>query len=238
MSLQHLLSTLVFSIFALTTLGQDHQTNKKTLSRHLREFYDVKKTDWKVKDGSYTVLNDAGATIAKGAYDNGKKSGVWNFYDNDGRLVQQYDFDHDSLLLLVKDSLSVVHEDYQIPQGVEDSSKLRAPYKIGGAEYGFYLLYDERDIPQAIKSNTGTAEMTYVLTIDEHGMLESYMVLFAGASIDEKMIRHSVKGLPQEALEYACAMVDGKAVRSKISYTIPLAINHTNVPGENYHPNH
>jgi hypothetical protein len=238
MSRQPLFCLLAFSILALTATGQDHQTNKKTLSRHLREVFDVKKSDWKVKDGAYSVLNDAGSAVVKGFYTNGKKSGVWNFYDNNGKMVQQFDFDRDSLLLQVKDSMSIVHEDYQIPQGVDDSNKLRPPYKIGGAEYGFYLLYDDRDIPQAIKNNTGNAEMTYVLTIDEHGRLESYMVLFAGGSVEDMVVRHSVKGLPPEALEYSSAMVDGIAVRSKISYTIPLTINHTDVPGENYHPNH
>jgi hypothetical protein len=214
--------------------AQDHQTNKKTLSRHLREVFDVKKSDWKIKDGTYAVINDANFPIVKGSYADGKKSGVWSYYDNDGKLVQQYDFDHDSLLIQTGDSASIVHADFQIPQGFEDSTKVRPPYKIGGAEYGFYLLFDDRDIPQAVKGSSGKAEMTYVLTIDERGKLESYMIVFAAESINDIVVRRSIKGLPQEALDYGCAMIDGKPVRSKISYTIPLDVNHTVVPGNNY----
>jgi hypothetical protein len=231
---QPFIYALFFFFSALAAHGQDHQTNKKTLSRHLREVYDVVKTDWKIKDGAYTVINDAGFPVVRGLYTNGKKSGIWSYYDNDGKLVQQYDFNHDSLLIQAVDSASVVHDDFQIPQGVEDGSKLRAPYKIGGPEYGFYLLFDDRDIPQVVKSNSTKAEMTYVLTIDEHGKLESYMVLFAGESIDDVVVRRSVKGLPEEALEYVCATIDGHPVRSKISYTIPLDVNHTSTPGNNY----
>jgi len=233
---QSLFITLFCSALALTASAQDHQTNKKTLSRHLREVFDVKKSDWKVKDGAYAVINDANFPVVKGAYVSGKKSGVWSYYDNDGKLVQQYDFDHDSLLMQTTDPSSVVHSDFQIPQGFEDSTRVRQPYKIGGAEYGFYLLFDERDIPQTMKNNSGNAEMTYVLTIDEKGKLESYMILFAAQSVDDVVVRRTIKGLSPEALEYACATVDGKPVRSKISYTIPLDVSHTAVPGNNYHP--
>src|ERR1700761_2893849 len=228
-----LLLSLLLPAATIAAVAQDHQTNKKTLSRHLREVYNVRKTDWKIKDGPYSVINDAGFPVVKGAYANGKKTGTWSYYDNNGTLVQQYDFDHNSLVSNDTDSISVVHSDYQIPQGVEDSTKLRPPYKIGGAEYGFYLLYDERDIPPTVKSASGRAEMTYVLTIDEKGQLESYTLLFGGENFNDITERRSVKGLPAEALEYSAATIAGQPVRSKISYTIPLDINHVSVPGTN-----
>jgi hypothetical protein len=215
---------------------QDHQTNKKTLSRHLRAVYDVLKSDRKIKDGKYAVLNDAGQHVVDGYYVNGRKTGIWTFYDNQGKLVQQYDFSHDSLLLTNRDPLSIVQFDYQIPQGVDDSSKLQPPYKIGGPEYGFFLLYDERDIPPTVKATSGKAEMTYVLTINEKGNLESYSLIFGGENFNDIVQRHSVKELPTEALDFSPARIDGLPVRSKISYRIPLDINHTSVPGNNYMP--
>jgi hypothetical protein len=228
-----LLLNLLLLPVTFSALSQDHQTNKKTLSRHLREVYTVVKTSWKVKDGPYAVINDARLTVVKGAYTNGKKSGIWSYYDNNGKLVQEYDFDHDSLLSQVRDPSSVVHDDFQIPQGVQDSSKLQPPYKIGGSEYGFYLLYDERDIPETVKSASGRANMTYVLTIDEKGRLESYALIFGGEHFSDIVERRSIKGLSAEALEFSAATVDGKPVRSKISYTIPLDIDHVSVPGTN-----
>jgi len=236
--MRQLLLTAALSIAFCNAFSQDHQTNKKTLSRHLREVYDVLKSDWKIKDGKYTVVNDQDLPVVKGWYAKGRKTGIWTYYDNDGKLVQQYDFSNDSLLLEDKDSLSAVHADFQIPAGVDDNSKLQPPYKIGGAEYGFYLLYDERDIPPTVKSSSGKAEMTYVLTIDEKGKLESYMEIYGGENFNDVVIRRSVKGLPAEALEYSAAKVNGQAVRSKISYRIPLDINHVSVPGNNYMPNH
>src|SRR5215475_10788556 len=163
MSRQTILTTLLCSLVTITALGQDHQTNKKSLSRHLREIYDVRKADWKIKDGNYSVVNDQGLPIVKGHYADGKKIGIWTYYDNNGKLVQQYDYSHDSLLIDASDPASVVHADFQIPQVTDDNSKIQKPYKIGGSEYGFYLLYDERDIPQTIKTSGAKAEMTYVL---------------------------------------------------------------------------
>lgn len=226
--------TLTLSLALLHAFSQDHQTNKKTLSRHLREVYNVPKSNWKIKDGAYAVINDDNNVIVKGTYSSGHKTGIWSYFDNNGMLVQQYDYTRDSLLFQKKDSLSVVHDDFQIPQGVQDSAQLRPPYKIGGPEYGFYLLYDDRDIPQQVKGISGKAEMTYVLTIDEKGSLESYIVVFGGESFNDIVIRRSVKGLPAEALQYTAATIGGLPVRSKISYTIPLDINHVSVPGSNY----
>ena len=225
---------MTLALILCSAFSQDHQTNKKTLSRHLREVYDVLKADWKIKDGSYTVINDDNKAIVKGSYTNNRKTGVWKYYDNNGKLVQEYDYSRDSLLFQDSDPLSVVHDDFQIPQGVEDSAKLRRPYKIGGPEYGFYLLFDERDIPPTVKSASGKAEMNYVLTIDEKGSLESYTLIFGGENFNDIVIRRSVRGLSAEALEYAAATIDGKPVRSKISYTIPLDVNHVSVPGNNY----
>jgi len=217
-------------------LAQDHQTNRKTLSRHLREVYSVLKSDWKMKDGSYTVINDDGEVIVKGAYTKGRKTGVWSYYDNNGRMVQQFDFSDDSLLFRDKDPLSVVHNDFRIPGMVDDSGNIRPPYKIGGSEYGFYLLYDERDIPTEVRSSTSMAQMTYVLTISEMGTLEGYRILFSGEGFTDISIPKSVKGLPHEACEFAAAILNGHPVRSQISWTIPIDIRHFDHPGTNYFP--
>jgi hypothetical protein len=226
-----LLAMVPFCLFA-----QDHQTNKKTLSRHLREVYDVLKTDWKTKDGSYAVINDDGQTIVRGAYTKGRKSGVWSYFDYNGRLVQRFDFSDDSLVYQDRDSLSVVHNDFQIPGIVDDSAKVGAPYKIGGPEYGFYLLYDERDIPAEVRSATSTAQMTFILTISEKGALEAYRIVFSGGGFNDITIPRSVKGLPREACEFAAATLDGHPVRSQISWMIPLNISHFDHPGTNYFP--
>ena len=216
--------------------AQDHQTNRKNLSRHLREVYDVLKKDWKVRDGRYSVVNDEGQTIVKGAYANGRKTGIWTYYDDNGRQVQEYDFSNDSLIFQDRDSLSVVHDDFQIPGVVDDSARVRPAFKIGGPEYGFYLLYDERDIPVEVKGATAVAQMTYVLTISDKGTLENYRILFHGDGFTDISIPRPVKGLPDEAREFAAARLNGHPVRSQISWTIPLDIRHFDHPGTNYFP--
>jgi hypothetical protein len=219
--------------------SQDHQTQKKTLSRHLREVYDVPKKDWKTKDGPYFVINDDGVKLVKGAYDNGKKSGVWSFLNAAGDVLQKYDFSHDSLLYSAVDSGSIVHTDFQILEfPANDNDKIQAPYKIGGSEYGFYLIFDDRDIPADVKSATSTASMTYVLTISAKGELEGYTLLFSGSVINDKVIHRSTRGLPADALEFSPAKINGVGVRSKLTYMIPLNVMHVDVPGENYHADH
>jgi hypothetical protein len=234
-----ILLSLCLSLPFQHSFSQDHQTVKKTLSRHLREVYDVPKKDWKNKDGRYIVLNDDGAQVVKGTYTEGKKSGIWSFYNGTGALLQEYDFTHDSLLFNAMDSGSIVQTDYQLLEiPANDSDKIQAPYKIGGPEYGFYLIFDDRDIPADVKNATSTASMTYVLTISAKGTLESYTLLFAGSVINDKVANRTIRGLPADALEFSPAKINGVGVRSKIVYMIPLNILHMDVPGENYHQNH
>jgi hypothetical protein len=231
--------TSALFLAALHCFSQDHQTMKKTLSRHLREVYDVPKKDWKIKDGPYFVINDDGAKVVKGAYDNGKKSGIWSYMNAGGDVLQKYDFSHDSLLYSAVDSSSIVHTDFQLLElPANDSDKIQAPYKIGGSEYGFYLIFDDRDIPADVKSATSTASMTYVLTISAKGELESYTLLFSGSVILDKTVHRSTRGLPAEAMEFSPARINGVGVRSKLSYMIPLNVMHVDVPGENYHADH
>jgi hypothetical protein len=230
---------LIYLFLVYYSPAQDHQTQKKTLSRHLREVYDVPKKDWKIKDGPYFVINDEGAKVVKGAYSNGRKSGVWSYLNAAGDVLQKYDFDHDSLLYSAVDSGSIVHTDYQLLElPANDNDKIQAPYKIGGAEYGFYLIFDERDIPADVKSATSTASMTYVLTISAKGDLESYTLLFSGSVINDKIIHRTIRGLPTDALAFSPAKINGVGVRSKVTYLIPLNVMHVDVPGENYHQNH
>jgi hypothetical protein len=234
-----ILLPLILLLACLRSFSQDHQTQKRTLARHLREVYDVPKKDWKVKDGRYVVINDDGAQVVKGNYTDGKKSGVWSYYNSAGMLLQQYDYSHDSLVFSTADSGSIVHTDYQLLETpANDSDKIQAPYKIGGAEYGFYLLFDDRDIPADVKSATSTASMTYVVTISAKGEMESYTLMFAGSVINDKTMHRSTRGLPADALEFSPGKINGVAVRSKISYNIPLNIMHVDVPGENYHAGH
>jgi hypothetical protein len=237
--MKFILLPLTLLLAAVHCFSQDHQTQKKTLSRHLREVYDVPKKDWKIKDGPYFVINDDGAKVVKGAYDNGKKSGIWSFLNAGGDVLQQYDFSHDSLLYSAVDSGSIVHTDFQLLEfPANDNDKIQAPYKIGGSEYGFYLLFDDRDIPADVKSATSTASMTYVLTISAKGELESYTLLFSGSVILDKIIHRSIRGLPADALEFSPAKINGVGVRSKLTYMIPLNVMHVDAPGENYHADH
>ncbi|HXB96339.1 MAG TPA: hypothetical protein VNU70_14305 [Puia sp.] len=231
-----LLLTLPLALVASCVFAQDHQTMKKTLSRHLEEVYDVPKANWKLKDGQYQVIDDDGHQVVKGAYTNGVKSGIWTYFNSAGAVIQRYDFSHDTLLYSAADPGSIIHADARIIGIVNDSANAHPAYKIGGAEYGFYLLYDERDIPAQVRSATSPAQMTYVLTISEKGVLEGYTVIFTGKRIDDISIHKSVRGLPHDAYEFAAATMDGKPVRSQISWVVPLDIQHYDHSVPNYSP--
>lgn len=233
--------TLLLLLASTTTYGQDRVSQRKTLSRNLDEIYQVQVTARKVKDGPYEVRDEKEHVLVKGQYKAGKKDGIWTYYGSNGEVVQQYDFASQKLLSSSMDTTTIVHSDFQV-NGADDNDKVTPPVKIGGVNYGFYLLYDFRDIPADVKGVTTKDErMTYVFTISAEGQLVGWTVMYGGKEVNDEMQKKSIKGLPLDAYEFVPATLNGKPVASKLTYWVSLDINHTEIPGTNniitQHPN-
>lgn len=221
---------LLVMLGSLPVLGQELTTIRKGVSRELWEVYQASSYHTKVKDGTYEVTTNQKETLVKGQFKDGKKVGVWEYLDA-GVPIQRYDFSAGQLLYNATDSLSFVRSDYALEALTDEGDSIQPPYKIGGVNYGFFLLYEPRDMPEELKGMTANAQMTYVFTVSEEGKMLDWTVMYTGPSIHEITVKRSILHLPADAYEFVAAKVNGKPVKSKLSYTIPLRVDYRRVIG-------
>jgi hypothetical protein len=213
-----------FLLFAQRT--DEGKTIRKSLSRMLWEVYQVSPESKKVKDGTYEVLTDDKQLLVKGQYKDGKKVGIWEYYSS-GNPVQRFDYNAGQLVYNADDQSTMVKSEYSLEAITDDHDTISPPYKIGGINYGFFLLYDPRDIPEDVKKVTSNVLMTYVLTISEEGKLVDWTVMYKGSNVAEAATKQNIYHLPEDAYTFIPAKVNGKPVRSKLTYVVPLSVDHT-----------
>jgi hypothetical protein len=230
----------------IKTYAQETQSVKKQLSLYLTEIFDVSKKDKKKKTGTYIVTNNDNKTLVIGQYKDNKKDSIWTYLSANGDVIQQYDYTNSKKLSESKDVATAVGDSFQIIGSIKKSDIITPPYKIGGVNYGFYLLYSDRQLPKEIKTEKLNVQLnlTYIFTISAIGKLESWEIETTGdSSIATKKEEQSLSGLPEDAYTFIAAQINGKGVRSQLIYTIPLDLNvtQTRTPAasqNNYMPDH
>lgn len=166
--------------------------------------YHVLKSDEQIKHGPYTIKSYSGNTdLVSGTYNQGKKTGdwteryyrqgqnlkslgtydndikvgKWTFYNTQGEIIQEYDFDKKELLSSTECSSKTTFEVYK--NGVKSRSKLDCPaLYIGGKQ----ALIDEllKKISESFQFDQKEKEKKYMkfenfisFLIDENGNLEN-----------------------------------------------------------------
>jgi hypothetical protein len=212
--------------------------SKTRIAKTLVETYEAPSNNKKLRDGEAFVVNDLNRELARGKYKNGVKDSIWNFYGMTGELVQVYDYTNAKLIFNTIDPNTIVHERYVIDTTGLRRPKVSYPKKIGGVNFGFYLLYNERSLPKEVKDQKDPVLMEYVFEVSETGKLLSFSINYSSVFVNIEN-KQSLKGLPADAYDFIPATVNGKPVRSKLVYQIVLDITQArdkgtyNVPSQN-----
>jgi len=106
----------------------------------------------------------------------------------------------------------------------DPSRKIVPPHKIGGLNYGFYLIFNEKSLPSQVKQQQSDVMMEYVFSLSETGTLLSWHTVFTSRFYNDD-IPMSIKGLPADAYEFTPATIGGVPVKSKLIYQVPLFVN-------------
>ena len=131
----------LIAFFYLLNTGFAQETTIRThrLTDQVTEKISVLKNDKSTRQGLYQAVYLKNIAIASGQFDKDKKTGVWHFYDPQGRLVQNYDYTQKTLLYeAVEDTTSNLH--YFVDKLLTDSDRTSKPIKAGGRYFG-YLPY-------------------------------------------------------------------------------------------------
>jgi len=154
--------------------------------------------------------------IARGNYKNGKKTGIWQFYDSAGRLNEKYNYNLGKFTYeapLESDDFSILFEDT-----LKTGDRLTRPLRIGGVYYGFipylslfHLPFDTYDI------NTATFDAYLELLISPMGRLAGYRVRITSAPYQyDHIFTMDVKLFSDEDRQFLPATKNGENVISRI----------------------
>ncbi|MEO6522130.1 MAG: hypothetical protein ABIN91_10665 [Mucilaginibacter sp.] len=132
------LSSLI--CISVAAYAQETIIEKGKYSPWITEEYHVLKNATNIKHGTYRAFYNKKTVIAAGIYVQGKKAGMWHFYNSSGKVVQHYNFDTQQPLLLVNNELPPNLIQYEFLPKPADTDSLTLPVKIGGVLYG-YLPY-------------------------------------------------------------------------------------------------
>lgn len=155
---------------------QDTVERKNRLTDSVLERFQVLKNTPQVKNGLYRALFQRKIPVAVGRYKDNEKIGIWNFYKQDGKLIQRFNYDKNALIYEnMYDADDDVH--YILDKKYADTDRATRPIKIGGIYYGIIPYLSVFRLPfETIDVNTNSFRAAIELLISPLGRLADYKV--------------------------------------------------------------
>lgn len=178
----------------------------------------------KIKNGESFIVDLNNVELARGNYKNGIKDSIWNYFGKTGDLIQVYDYTNKKLIYNIIDRKTIVTEAYVVDTANIPNAKVVAPVKLGGVNYGFNLLYNERNLPTAVKQQTDKVLMEYVFYLSETGKVEKLSLNYSSTFYNSENPQSIDSDLP-DAYDFLPATLNGKPVKSKFIYQIILEVS-------------
>jgi hypothetical protein len=209
---------LLLPLFYLTNcFGQDTVEQKNRLPNNVIERFYVLKSDQKTKQGPYKAFLRRRTLIAMGNYKNNKRTGIWTFYESDGRLVERFNYDNNTFLNEAPlDTAGDIS--YLFDAKIKESDRLTRPLKIGGSYYGFLPYVTLFRLPFSVMDvNTNSFKAYIELLISPGGRLADYKVHLASALYEYKqIINMDVSLFSEEDRQFLPATLNDEPILSRI----------------------
>jgi hypothetical protein len=128
------------------------------------------------------------------------------------------------MLYHVVDPSTIVKQKVVIDTTLSEDDKIVAPQKIGGVNYGFYLIHSDKALPVEVKQQKNDILMEYVFSLSETGKLTDWHIVYTSTFFNDDR-KQSISGLPKDAYEFTAATVNGKPIKSVLIYQVMLYVN-------------
>jgi hypothetical protein len=200
------------------------QSNSLTI--FIREHYHVLKSDKTIKQGEYTALNYH-VLVAKGNYTNGDRTGIWNFYNAKGKLVQT--FNYDNYQVLFNDTTDVKDAQYFVEKP-RRADTVTIPIKIGGLTYGLEPLIFRGELSRVIHQehpNATGVKYKHTFILDDRGQITAHEILATVDGVD-KLYKLNDDKFDADITRFKPATLNHRPVKSVFiitSYTPFNAVN-------------
>ncbi|RFZ94721.1 hypothetical protein D0C36_04055 [Mucilaginibacter conchicola] len=225
---------LFFALSHLKVSAQETTKVTRKLTNTITENFLVL-NNGNTRHGMYQALYKKKIAIASGAYNNGKRVGLWQFYNNRGTVVQSYNFDKQQFVFEApEDSTSNIH--YFIDRTFDTiqvaNAKADKPLRIGGCYYGYMPYVSLFRIPKRYTRadyDFSKIKVVVELLVSQGGRLADYTVHLVYQPTNELMedIRMNLKLPNPDDLIFTPATYNGEPVACRIMIECTLNDNGT-----------
>jgi len=155
--------------------------------------------------------------IASGNFKNGKHTGIWQFFDPRGRLVEKYDYDKNNFTYIAP-IYARSYLSYLLDDTLKKGDRVTRPLKIGGVYYGFIPYVSLFQVPFAtFDVNTAAFEANIELLISPLGQLANYTVRLSSQYYEyDQTFNIDVHLFDEADRTFLPATLNGRPVMSRI----------------------
>jgi hypothetical protein len=180
----------------------------------------VLRSDPQKKVGPYTVFLRRRILLVKGNYSNGKKSGLWQFFDLSGRVDERYNYDQKKYTFEGPFYESPDFK-YLFDDSLKMGDRLTRPLKIGGIYFGFIPYLNIFRVPFETYNIDTDAFMAYIeLLISPMGQLADYNIrLVSNYYQYDQTFNMATSLFSKEDRTFVPATLNGMPVMSRIIIT-------------------
>ncbi|MGF7038894.1 hypothetical protein [Mucilaginibacter lappiensis] len=210
--------TLLFvALFYINTgFAQETIIRKHRLTDSVMEKISVLKSDKSTRQGLYQAVSSKNIAVASGQFNNDKKTGIWHFFDLQGRQLQNYDYTNKKLLFeAVEDTTSNLR--YFVDKVLTDSDRTTKPVKAGGRYFGYIPYLKLFKLPAYLMDINRYLSVAVVeLLVSPGGRLADFKVhIYSGANY-EKVFNMSTDMPNDEDKVFIPATVNGEPIGCRI----------------------
>jgi len=210
----------IFNLLLLITYAGYGQTVKRSndLTPQIEEHFSVQKANKKIRQGEYTASYNHGGLIAHGNYENGYRTGEWEFYNNKGKHIQTYNYDTNTLTF--RDTTGKKGMKYYFSRDIHQGDTVSNPIPIGGYYFVIVpMVFYHPELSRMIHNNypaVEKVECTHIFTISPEGLLAKHQVMI---TVDGKNQLYNLTdpNLDDEYKKFVPGMINGKPVESKLT---------------------
>ena len=217
---------------------------KKNKDKGTFESFYVLKTDTNTKSGPYELRSRTGVLsgfykngledsiwaakidvehpIYTGQYTQGKRSGVWEFYNDQGKVAQKYDFDNKILLY---DSFPLTNMKCKVSGNIKDGDVITNPLYMDGTLGLLKWLNNNATYPKNCRDNDIQGTVIIGFNIEADGVIKNIHVVKSASADEARSLQDAYRELDNEALRlfklappnWLPATVNHKPVSSQVT---------------------
>jgi hypothetical protein len=218
--MKKLLLFIAFIICCRDAISQQIVERKNKITGNVTERYQTVITgDKQIRQGIYRAFYSKKLILATGKYLDDKKTGIWHYFDRNGKLMQNYDYDNNRLLYEApEDNRSPFS--YAVDDTITETDKVTQPVRLGGRYFGYAPYIKLFKLPGNLSQlNVATYSVTFELLVSPMGRLADLIVhvRYGPYEEDEMTYNANIDLLPADDKLFLPATFNKKPIASRIN---------------------